>query len=114
MSDDPGLSALGGLNMNDLLAQAMEMQSKVMAAQEAAARQVHEGVAGGGVVRVEVSGTNEVLAFHIDPKVVDPSDVGMLEDLLLAAVHDASSKVVAQQQQSMGGLGLGSLGGLLG
>jgi nucleoid-associated protein EbfC len=101
-------------DMNNLLAQAMAMQQKLVEAQEAAAARTVEGVSGGGVVRVEVSGTMEFRRFHIDPKVVDPSDVSMLEDLLLAAVHDAAAKVAAGTQAAMGGIDLGGLSGLLG
>jgi nucleoid-associated protein EbfC len=101
-------------DMNNLLAQAMAMQQKLVEAQEAAAARTVEGVSGGGVVRVEVSGTMEFLRFHIDPKVVDASDVSMLEDLLLAAVHDAASKVAELNQEAMGGMGLDGISGLLG
>ena len=112
MSDTPEIP-----DMNSLLAQAMEMQQKLIEAQEAAAYATIEGVSGGGMVRVVVSGTMQFRKFVIDPKVVDPTDVSMLEDLLLAAVNDAASKVAALTEQRMGGLGiggLGSMGGLLG
>ena len=101
-------------NMNDLLKQAQQMQEQLMAAQAAAAEQVIEGQAGGGVVKVTVTGGLEVQSVHIDPEAVDPDDVAMLEDLVLAAIHDAVTKVNALSQQAMGGLDLGGLGGLLG
>lgn len=101
-------------DMNGLLAQAMAMQQQLVAAQEAAAAQTIIGVSGGGVVRIEVSGTMEFKRFHIDPAAVDPADVSMLEDLLLAAVHDAASQVLALNQQTMGDVDLGGLSGLLG
>ncbi len=105
-------------DMNALLQQAMNMQSQLAEAQEHAARQIVEGSAGAGLVRVEMTGAGEVVKVHIDPGVVDPSDVSMLEDLVVAALHDAASKVAALQQQAMGGLGDmlggGGLGGLLG
>ena len=106
MSDAP--------NMNDLLAQAMQMQQALMQAQQEAAAQTIEGVAGGGVVRVEVSGTMEFRRVHIDPKVIDPSEPSMLEDLELSAIHDAAAKVAEGTQQTMGSIGGGMLGGLLG
>jgi|SRR5213593_445175 len=106
MSDQP--------NMNDLLKQAQQMSQQLMAAQQAAADQVVEGHSGGGVVKVEVTGGMEVKSVKIDPSVVDPSDVEMLEDLVLAAIHDAMAKAGAISQQAMGGLDLGGLGGLLG
>ena len=101
-------------NMNDLLKQAQKMQDQLMQAQAAAAEQVVEGQSGGGVVKVQVTGNMEFQSVHIDPAAVDPSDVAMLEDLVLAAIHDATAKVNEISQQAMGGLDLGGLGGLLG
>jgi DNA-binding YbaB/EbfC family protein len=101
-------------NMNDLMKQAQKMQEQLMEAQAAAAEQVIEGQAGGGVVKVTVTGGLEFQAVHIDPEAVDPDDVAMLEDLVLAAIHDAVAKVNELSQQAMGGLDLGGLGGLLG
>ncbi len=101
-------------NMNDLLKQAQKMQEQLMEAQAAAAERVVEGQAGGGVVKVTVSGGMEFQSVHIDPDAVDPDDVSMLEDLVLAAIHDAVAKVNELSQQAMGGLDLGGLGGLLG
>ncbi|MCU1462094.1 MAG: hypothetical protein JWO37_2169 [Acidimicrobiales bacterium] len=101
-------------NMNDLLKQAQQMSQQLMAAQQAAADQVVEGHSGGGVVKVEITGGLEVKSVKIDPSVVDPADVEMLEDLVLAAIHDAMAKAGAISQQAMGGLDLGGLGGLLG
>jgi len=101
-------------NMNDLMKQAQKMQEQLMEAQAAAAEQVVEGQAGGGVVKVTVTGGMEFQSVHIDPDAVDPDDVAMLEDLVLAAIHDAIGKVNELSQQAMGGLDLGGLGGLLG
>lgn len=89
-----------------------------MAAQQAAAAQTVEGVSGGGVVRVTVTGAMQFTDVKIDPACVDPGDVEMLEDLVLAAIHDATSKVGALTSASMEGIDLGGamggLGGLLG
>lgn len=101
-------------DMNDLLNQAMQMQQQLVAAQEAAASQTVVGVAGGGVVRIEVTGTMTFTSVHIDPAAVDPNDVEMLEDLVLAAIHDAAAKVAQLTSDAMGSIGLGSLGGGLG
>ena len=111
MSDVPDLSAL--------LAQAQKMQEQLMAAQASAAAAEVEGSAGGGKVRVKVTGSGDFLAVHIDPSVVDPADVEALEDLLLAALHDATARVAQLSQAAMGGIGEafglgGGLGGLLG
>jgi DNA-binding YbaB/EbfC family protein len=101
-------------DMNDLLKQAQKMQEQLMEAQAAAAEQVVEGQSGGGVVKVTVSGGMEFRSVSIDPDAVDPEDVSMLEDLILAAIHDAVAKANQLTQQAMGGLDLGGLGGLLG
>jgi nucleoid-associated protein EbfC len=101
-------------DMGDLLRQAQHMQEQLMAAQAAAAEQVVEGQAGGGAVRVEVTGGMDFRAVRIAPEAVDPDDVGMLEDLVLAAVHDAVAKANELQRGALGDLGLGGLGGLAG
>jgi nucleoid-associated protein EbfC len=101
-------------NMNDLLKQAQKMQEQLMEAQAAAAEQEIVGTAGGGVVTVTVTGSMEFRSVKIDPSAVDPDDVEMLEDLVLAAIHDAVAQVNQMNQQAMGGLDLGGLGGLLG
>jgi DNA-binding YbaB/EbfC family protein len=100
--------------MGDLLKQAQKMQEQLMEAQAAAAEQVVEGQSGGGVVKVTVTGGMEFRSVSIDPDAVDPDDVSMLEDLVLAAIHDAVAKVNELSQQAMGGLDMGGLGGLLG
>ena len=101
-------------NMKDLLKQAEKMQQQLADAQQAAAEQVVEGQAGGGVVKVTVTGDLQFQSVTIDPAAVDPDDVTMLEDLVLAAIHDAVGKVNELSQQAMGGLDLGGLGGLFG
>jgi nucleoid-associated protein EbfC len=109
------------MDMQDLLQQAMQMQEKLASAQQHAASRIVEGAAGGGMVRVSVTGSMQFTDVKIDPKCVDASDVEMLEDLVLAALHDATAKVGALTSASMEGLdlggamgGLGGLGGLLG
>lgn len=93
-------------NPMDLLASAQE----AMAAQAEAAARTVEGSAGGGVVKVTMSGGGEVTGITISPDVVDPSDVDMLQDLILAALRDAGSKVVELQREAMGALGQIDLG----
>lgn len=117
-SDDP-LAALlggggpGGFDFGSLMAQAGEVQAKLMAAQEQAAATVVEGVAGGGAVRIAVTGGFEFQSVSIAAEAVDPDDVDMLQDLILAALRDAVDEIQGLQQ---GGLDLGGmdLGGLLG
>ena len=100
-------------DLSQLLQQAQQMQQQLMDAQAAAADQVVEGVAGGGAVKVTVTGGMDFQNVTIDPAAVDPDDVEMLQDLVLAAIHDAVARVNELQQDSLGGLG-GALGGLLG
>jgi DNA-binding YbaB/EbfC family protein len=102
-----------GPNPFDLLASAQE----ALAAQADAVNQTVEGSAGGGVVKVEMTGGGEVTGLVISPEVVDPDDVEMLQDLVLAALRDANTKAAALQRQALGAFGqldLGDLGGSLG
>ncbi len=104
----PDLSAMSPEGLGGLLEQAQSM----MAAQQAAAEQDIEGAAGGGVVRIRATGTGQILGVTIAPEVVDPGDIGMLEDLVTAALHDLNAKLLDIQQQAMGPLaGLGDLFG---
>ena len=96
-----------------MMKQVQKMQADMAAAQDALAQATVEGSAGGGMVKVVVTGAGEVQTVRIAPEVVDPEDVEMLEDLVLAALHEAVGKVNAAQQQALGGIG-GGLGGLLG
>jgi nucleoid-associated protein EbfC len=98
-------------DMNQLLKQAQKMQEQLMAAQAQAAEQEVEGQSGGGVVKVRVTGGMEFRGVTIDPAAVDPDDVAMLEDLVLAAIHDAMAKAKAVGESAMGGFDLPGLGG---
>jgi DNA-binding YbaB/EbfC family protein len=100
--------------MRQLMRQAQKMQEQMMAAQQELATKEFEGTAGGGVVKATVSGNQELLSVWIDPSVIDPSDPEMLGDLVVAAVNAAMRQVSDAAGQSMGGLDLGGLGGLLG
>jgi DNA-binding YbaB/EbfC family protein len=108
-----GGGAAGGFDFGALLEQAGEMQARLLAAQQQAASTEVEGVAGGGAVRVAITGDLDVRRVTIAPEAVDPDDVEMLQDLVLAAIRDALDQV---QQLQQGGLDLGGmdLGGLLG
>lgn len=103
-----------GGGLGDLLAQMQSLQGQLAAAQADAGEQEVEGTAGGGAVRVRVTGELAFRAVVIDPAVVDTEDVGLLEDLVLAALHDAMGKVEAVRQQAMGSAVSGMLGGLFG
>jgi len=114
----PGKMPGGGPNMNQMMKQVQQMQADMEAAQLALAEATVEGSAGGGMVKVTVTGSGDVQAVKIAPEVVDPDDVEMLEDLVLAAVSDGLRRAQELQQERLGGvtggLDLGGLGGLLG
>jgi DNA-binding YbaB/EbfC family protein len=109
-SELPELPDMGGL-----LSQVQQMQQQLISAQQEAASRVVEGQAGGGAVKVQMTGGFDFNKVTIDPAAVDPNDVGMLEDLVLAALHDAVGRVNDINREALGGLGsLGGLGDLLG
>ena len=97
-------------DLNALLSQAMEMQSQLMEAQAQAAEAEITGSAGGGAVEITVTGSMQFLDVSIRPDAVDPDDVALLEDLVLAALNDAVAQLDAMQRSSMGGIDLGALG----
>ena len=88
--------------MMKLMEQAQQMQSQMEAAQEALAARTVTGSAGGGVVTVEADGQGTVRKVTLDPTVVDPGDVAMLEDLITVAVADAQRRAAELQQSEMG------------
>lgn len=94
-------------DFNSLLSQLGQVQQNLRQAQEEAAAQVVEGSAGGGAVRVKVTGGLDFQEVSIDPAVLD--DVEMLQDLVLAAVRDAVEKAHALASDALGGLGGGSV-----
>ena len=107
---DGAANPLGGLDLGGLLGAAQEM----MAGVQAAADEVVEGSAGGGLVTVQVDGHYDFKSLRIDPSAIDPDDLSLLEDLVLAALRDAVEQLRAGQSGAMGGMDLGGLGGLLG
>jgi len=88
--------------MKKMLKQMQEAQAKMMKMQEELAGREVEGSAGGGMVKVKANGRHEVIEVKIDPTVVDPEDIEMLEDLVAAAVNDAQSRADEMIQQEMG------------
>lgn len=104
----------GGFDLGALLEQAQAMQQQMAEAQEQQAAQVVTGTAGGGKVSVEVTGTGDYRKVTIAPDAVDPDDVELLEELVLAALRDATAQLIEMQEQAMGNVNmpdLGSLGG---
>lgn len=105
-----GMGGMGGGNMNNMIRQAQKMQQDMMKAQEELESKTYEAQAGGGVVSAAVSGKKELLSVTIDPEAVDPDDVEMLQDLIVAAVNEALRKAgddaASQMSKLTGGLGL--------
>jgi DNA-binding YbaB/EbfC family protein len=100
------------MDLSQLMQQAQQMQARLQEAQDALADQTVTGTGGGGVVTVEADGKGAVRKVTIDPKVVDPSDVAMLEDLVTVAVADAQRKAQALQEAAIGDATGGLAGGM--
>lgn len=81
------------MNMNKMMKQVQQMQAKMAKLQEELANKTVEATAGGGAVKVVANGQQEIVDINIDPTAVDPEDVEMLEDLILAAVNESLRKV---------------------
>lgn len=102
-------------DMRQLMKQAQKMQQELAQAQAKLAEQTFEGSAGGGMVKATVTGAQELVGVSISREVVDPEDVEMLEDLVVAAVRSAMEAATAAAGESLGGLAGGlDMGGLLG
>jgi DNA-binding YbaB/EbfC family protein len=99
-------------NMQQLLKQAQKMQQEMLAAQDALKEETVEASAGGGMVKVTVSGDLAVKSIVIDPQAVDPDDLELLQDMVLAAVNEALRSAQELASARLGGIagGLGSLG----
>lgn len=89
-------------NMNNMMKQVKKMQQQMEKAQEELGQKLVEGSAGGGVVTVTVSGNKEIKNITIKPEAVDPDDVEMLQDLIVAAVNDALKKADEIASKDMG------------
>ena len=112
-------------NLNALLQQAQKMQQEMMEAQERLKDERVEATAGGGMVKVVMTGDLELKELTIDPDAVDPEDVEMLQDMVMAAINEAMRQATDLQAKATGGGmdpsaaleqlgGMGGLGGLLG
>jgi nucleoid-associated protein EbfC len=91
----------GGMNMQQMMKQAQQMQEKMQREMEALKV---DATAGGGVVTVQMSGSKEVVSINIDPEAVKEGDVEMLQDLIVAAVNEAGRKVDEAMQGKLGGM----------
>lgn len=107
----------GGLDFGQLQKQFRDMQKKLGELEKQLAERVVEATAGGGMVKVKVNGTQEIVQVEIDPEVLKSGDKAMLEDLVLAAVNEGVKKSRALREKETAkitGLGMGGMGGLLG
>ena len=98
-------------NMQQLLQQAQKLQQEMMAAQESLKDEIVSASAGGGMVTVEVTGDLVIKSISIDPQAVDPDDVELLQDMVLAAVNEGLRAAQGLAASKLGGLA-GGLGGL--
>lgn len=100
----------GGMNMN-MVRQAQKMQQEMLKMQADMETREYSATAGGGMVTASVNGKHEITKLAIDPEAVDPEDVEMLQDMVIAAVNEAMRKAETEASQSMskltGGLNLG-------
>jgi len=103
----------GGMNMQQMMKQAQKLQQQMTDMTEQLDSAEYEATSGGGMVKVTVQGNNELKSITINPEVVDPDDVEMLQDLIIAAVNEAIRKGAEAREQSFSAIpGLGGLGGL--
>jgi nucleoid-associated protein EbfC len=108
----PGGHRPGGQpNLQKLMKQAQQMQQQLAAAQAALAETEVTGTAGGGLVTITASGSGEFRRVTIDPNAVDPDDVETLEDLVLAAITNASEEIRKLTEEKIGPLSAGLGGG---
>jgi nucleoid-associated protein EbfC len=109
-----GFPGFGGGNMNNLMKQAQKMQKDMEQMQAELAEKTFETTAGGGAIKIIINGKKELKEIILKPEIVDPEDVEMLQDLILAAVNEAIRKVEDMTNSEMGKLtgGLGGLGGM--
>ena len=100
-----GMGGFGGMNMQNLMRQAQKMQEDMAKAQEEIESTVVEGVSGGGMVKVTMTAGGEVQGFKLAREAVDPDDIEMLEDLIMAALNNAYEKAEEMHEEKMGAFG---------
>ncbi len=104
-------------NMGNIMKQAQQFQAKMAKLQEELGDRTIEATSGGGMVTVTANGRQEIVSIRIDPEVVDPGDVDMLQDLVQAAVNDALNRAKEMANEEMGkltsGLNLPNIPGLM-
>ena len=101
----PRNMGMGGMgNMNNMIKQAQKMQEEMLKAQEQLNEQEFEASVGGGAVSVKANGRKELVELSISPDAVDPDDVEMLQDLIVAAVNEGMRKVDADSSAQLGSI----------
>ena len=106
-----GFPGIPGGNMQQLMRQAQKMQQQMMQVQEELDAREYEGTAGGGAVACKVGGKRQLLSLTIQPDAVDPDDVEMLQDMIVAAVNDALKKGEETREAEMNRIS-GGMGGM--
>ena len=105
-----GMGGMGG-NMNNMIKQAQKMQQEMMKMQNEIEEEEFEATSGGGAITVKMSGAKKLLSVNIEPEAVDPDDVEMLQDLVLAAVNEAlrmaDETMTSEMNRVTGGMNLG-------
>jgi|GEM_PF-145212 hypothetical protein len=107
-----GMGGMGGGNMQQLMRQAQKMQEQLAKTQEELDEKEYEAQSGGGMVACKINGKRELVSLTIKPEAVDPEDVEMLEDLVMAAVNEALRLGEQAREQAMASV-TGGMGGLL-
>lgn len=103
---------MGGANMQQLMRQAQKLQEQMTKTQEDLEAREYTAQAGGGMVTVTVSGKKELTNLVIKPECVDPEDVEMLQDMILAAINEALRNCEQAREAEMGRLAPGGMGGM--
>ena len=108
-----GMPGGGGMNQAAMIKQAQKMQQEMLRMQEEMENKTWSATAGGGMVTASVNGKHEVMDLKINPEAVDPDDVDMLQDMIIAAINEAMRTADAEAAQNMsrltGGINLGGL-----
>ena len=102
---------MGGMNQAAMLKQAQKMQQEMLRMQEEQENKTFSAQSGGGMVSATVNGKHELLELKVNPEAVDPEDVEMLSDLIIAAANEAMKKAEDAMEQAMGTV-KGALGGM--
>ena len=108
-----GYGGMGGMSQANMMKQAQKMQQEMLRMQEEMENKTYSATSGGGMVTAEVNGKHEVVSLTVKPEAVDPDDVEMLQDMIMAAVNEAMRTADTEAANNMsrltGGLNLGGL-----